>query len=308
MSKVINDDELNKLLGEVQVEIDAILKSEKDNLAKAHPGEATESEVEPDESATAPAADDSASSAATSAPPADASASPDASTAPVADASGTPPADASGDPAADGSAPADGSDGGDPAADASTNPEELVPHYAKLPLEALKAHYLAAKMALAAMMGSAGATSDPSAAAPAPDASVAAPPAPDASAAPALKGELKDVPSNGGDPLNPTKGTSVAKSEDVLALETELAETKLAMATLVKSVTKIVEAPVRKAVTAMADVEAPTAVDVSKLTKAEIDKKIRRASETNLSKSDRDLITSFALGNVKVDGIAHLLK
>lgn len=297
MSKQITDQELTALLAEVETSIDGLLKSEKEKLAKAHPGEETSTETEPDESASAPAGDDASASASPPAPDAGAPAD-------EASGDGAPPTDdASASPMGDDGAPAgDPSAEGDPAADASTNPEELVPHYAKLPIEALKAHYLAAKMALAAMMGSAGG-------APAGDASAAAPPAPDASAPPALKGEMKDnVEGNGENPLH----ASTAKSEkdsQIAELQKRLTDQEQSLAGLLTAVRTMVEAPVRKSVTSAADIEvAPTGEDVTRLDRKEIDRRLRRAAEGNLRKSDRDLINSFALGSVKVDAIAHLLK
>lgn len=285
----IKDSELKALVAEVETEIGALLKAEKDKLAKAHPGEDTSAEIPPDESATA------------SAKPPEASAS--ASPAPDAGSVPPPAPDASAAPAPDASAPAGA---GDPAADEGTmDPEALKAEYAKLPPDELKIHFMAAKAALMEVMGGA---DDGSAGAPPPPAAPPAPPpmaSPSPSAPPALKAEMKiNADANGG------KELPIKKSEQELqidALKAEVSEHKDALDKLVKAVTVMVERPERKAVTTTAFIPKTDETPKS-LSKTEVMEKLKKVSATpGLKKSDRDLINSFCVDAVGLDKIRHLL-
>lgn len=294
--KTLKDSDLKQLLADVATEVEGLVKAEAATLAKAHPGEDTSAEVSEDESATDP--QDSGP------PPAEASSAPPGGDAPPMDdgASAAPPA---GD---DGSAPPAGPDaaaaGGDPAADQSMDPEALKAEYAQMPPEMLKAHYLAAKEALFATMGAPGADAtgaappaDPMASAGAPPAPpAAAPPAPDAP--PALKAEkgmTEHVDANGENPL-----TAVKKSEAKYAL----LETQVGI--LTQAMTKILTTPVRKSIASITEVAKTTSVDVSALSKAQIDEKLKEIVRTPLKKSDREKINSYVLGKTQIDQIAHL--
>lgn len=284
----IKDSELKALVAEVETEIGALLKAEKDKLAKAHPGEDTSAEIPPDESATASAKPPEASASASPAPDASAAPAPDASM-PPADASAAPPADASADPAAD---------------EGTMDPEALKAEYAKLPPDELKIHFLAAKAALMEVMGGA---DDGSAGAPPPPAAPPAPPpvaSASPSAPPALKAEMKSVDANGG------KELPIKKSEQELqieALKAEVTEQKDALEKLVKAVTVMVERPERKAVTSTAFI--PKTDEAAKpLSKAEVMEKLKKVSAApGLKKSDRDLINGFCVDAVSLEKIQHLL-
>lgn len=273
--------ELDAILDEVNAALVPVLKTEVDKaaakLAKAHPGEVTPPEVPVDASAT-------------KAPP---------------DASQSAPADESKDspPAPDASASAPDETAPDetapeaPADDAQDSPEELQAAYASLPLEAQQMHYLACKAALIAAMGAGDATADDGdATADAGDATAGAPPA-----APAMKGEMPADP-NG----------EVEKSEKDLAIESLMKTVKdqeIAMSKLIDITQQIVERPVRKSISSIREVApAAGAVDVTKLTKAEIKIRLRKVAEQpGLRKSDRERITSYYLGNTDLEGIKDLL-
>jgi len=318
----LTDDQFRSLMDDVQKELDNMAKSEAERLAKARPGEETAGEGESDSSKSDPDGDAST----------DASASPDpASSAP--DGSGSdsapPAADASASaPPADGSAsapPADGSAApGDPAAPGPLDHQTLVAEYSQLPLEAMKAHYLALKEAMMAVMG--GTEDDASAGAPPPDASASAgaPPAagpPAASAPPTMAmgekgmagqkpGEsatsapdgMKDDPkANGENPLH---------KAEIEALTKKVNEATSVASALLGIVKKVVEKPLRKSVQFAADTApAAPAVDPTKLSREEVRTKLGvLASDPSLKKSDRDLISKFDLKHVGVEAVAHLLK
>lgn len=229
----IKQSELESLLAEVEQEIGQILKSESDKLVKAHPGEETSGEEEPDMSATDDSGDDSGSappagdeSAPAGGPPGDVSAG-----GPPADA-GSPPVDASAPPAGDPmSDPAAGA-AGDPAAESGPmDMDALAAEYAKLPPEELKMHYLAAKQAIFQMMGGgADPSADPaSAGAPPMDAGSPPPasPSPSPSAPPAMKMELSSIQPSGKVSDGEDKLAAVQQSGKVSNGEDKLASVSL---------------------------------------------------------------------------------
>lgn len=318
----INEKQLTDILSEVQKELDTMMKSELETLAKARPGEETTGEGQEDSSKTDPTGENT--SAASESPDA-ASASPDASgsdsSPPAADASASaspagdgsaPPADASASP--DGSAPAD------PAAQAGPiDPMQLMAEYAQLPPEDLKAHYLACKEALVQVLGAAGADDGSAPPAPGADASAAAPPPPPPAAAsapaagspppggPTLKSEVPSGdklkspgPAIGENPLHKTE------AEFQAAIDAKVEET---VAPLIKVVKMIVETPLRKSIAFAADLPASKDVDVSKMSRETIRAKLSEKIKTGtLTKSEQDLVIDFDTGRVKADAVAHLLK
>jgi hypothetical protein len=324
----IDENKLRSILDEVEAELGKLAKSD---LAKARPGEATESEDKSDSSTTDPAGDNTS---AASASPDAASASPDAS---GSDDSGPP--DASASPAGDdGSAPPPAADDGSGAPDASASPDAsadpaadqgpidpqaLMAEYSKLSPEDQKLHYMCLKQVLMQTLAGAGADAGSAAGAPPPDASAAgapppaasapaagppaaASPPPDASApAPALKAEsgMSNDPKANGDLSKVKGGESLSKSEVDAAINA-------AVAPLIKAVKHVLEAPLRKSVQFKADapVAAPT-VDVTQMSREQVRAQLREKLQTGtLSKSDKDLMIQYDMGKVKVDQIAHLLK
>jgi hypothetical protein len=296
----IDDAKLQSILTEVTSELDTMMKSEMEKLAKARPGEETTGEGEGDKSKSDP----KGTSTSASDPAPAASATPDASGSdsapPAADASASPPAD-------DGSAPPadDGSASGsqDPAAEQGPiDPQQLMAEYSKLPPEDLKMHYLACKEALVQVLGAAGGDDG---SAPPPDASASAPPPaaappPDAgSVPPTMKSEkgteLKaQQPGTGENPLHKA--------------EVRVQNLEGAVSVLTAAVKKVMEAPLRKSVTSVADLAPVAAAAPVPTTREGIRAKLKTLDFGKLSKSDRELISGFDLNTVQADKVLHLLK
>jgi hypothetical protein len=308
MKKTLKAKELEAILDEVGAKLEPVLKSEAEKaaerLAKAHPGESTASETPKDASATKEAPDDKSSAPPPpkpeGTPPAAKEASPPPAAPPAADPALTADPAAATDPAAD------------PGAAGAEDPADLQAAYATLPLEDLQMHYLACKAALIAAMGNDGGADAPPAADPAAAAAPPAPPPPAAppAAPPALKNELPSDPkANGEDPAN------VAKSEKdltIASLEKRVTERDTALEQLTGALRKIVERPVRKAITSLSDLRKSdgqgSTVDLSKLSKNEQRALVRKAAEKpNLKKSDRERLNSFFFGNLEIDGVKDLL-
>lgn len=306
MAKKDKDDELRSVLREVQDQLGSVLEVERAKLAKASPGEATSPEVPADTSATSPKDDEASAS----------ESSPQAPDSLGGGAEGTPPdADAAGA----------GADAGDSGGEYLSDPQELKAEYAKLPLEVLKAHYLGAKAALWEVTGqdaSGAGASDAGAGAPATDGGMgaSAPMPPDAGQGAGAPPALPPGPGGPGDPPPMTQkaelsinaaanGGAVRKSEREVRLEAELKKTQDLLNGLAALTTKIVERPVRKAVTALSQVaETKPKIDPSKLSKTEVIARLNEKTRNGeLKKSDRELITSYCVGSVDVSKIAHLL-
>lgn len=129
----------------------------------------------------------------------------------------------------------------------------------------------------------------------APPAAPPAPPAASPSAPPALKSEPKMEKSE--------------KDIQIESLTADLKKSKEGLDGLLKVVEAVITKPVRKAVTSMASIaKSEDTVDVSSLSKAEINTRIKSAVRTNLSEKDRDLVFAYDAGNVGVDQIKHLLQ
>lgn len=269
----IQDDEIRQMMAEVQDSLSKALSSEHAKLSKALPGEESE-EAPADDSA--PDAGPAASAPADAAPP--------APSAPAADASAAPPSDA----------PAEGSD---PAAD-ELDPEAIKAELAQMPIEHVKALYLASKEIVMAQMGGDGSEQAPPAPAPAPVASPS--PAPDAS--PALKAELPAA--NGGDPAPVAKSQ---KDTEIEELKKRVSEFEGITSGLLAVVETSLKVPSRKAITSVTELAKSTGPNVNQLSKSEIQSRLDRAARTKLAKSDRELINQFTVGMINVDGIKHLL-
>jgi len=293
----LSKNQFDSLIEEIKGEIDTLLKTEEEKLAKTAPGQESPSEDDDnaDVSATAPAAPSG----------------------PAGDTSGLPGddgAEASAPPAPEATAPAEGTpdaSAGDPGMDTGMDHGALVAEYAKLPPEELKMHMLAAKEALMNVMGGDVGSEEPAApAAPAPMAPPAAPPGPEASmsasAPPTLKGEMKaDAKANGG----PVPGMSKSEKDEAMeALQKTVSDQAEALTTLVKTVELVLGQPQRKAVTSVGFV--PKTEDAPKpLSKSEVTEKLVTITKSpKLSKSDRELINEYCLGNLGVEKIEHLLK
>ena len=296
MGLKIKDSDVKKILAEVETEIGALLKSEKDRLAKAAEGSPSE---RPEESAP-PASPAGPEETAPVAPPVD-------SAAPAG-----PPASPEGAPV-DGAPPADGAPA-DPAADAGpVDPQQLMAEYAKLPPEELKVHYMACKAAIAQVMGadpdaaSAGAPPDASA-------SASASPAGPAAASPAPLAQA-EVPANGGKIVPAAKsepaadGAPLAKAEDrVKELEAIVADQNSTVERLAKAVDKFLGQPVRKAITGT-DFGPRAGSQAQEPSKAEVDAKLKEViSAGKLSKSDSERVIAYSMGHVGYDQIKDLIE
>lgn len=292
MSLTLNESELKAILSEVEQDLDGVLKSEKEKLAKG----------DDEKSASAPPMEESSSSgggeesSSAGGPPMAGGEESSSSGGEESSSSGggeAPPMDAS--PSADPSAaPAPGAGG----------EEDLESKLAALPFEQLHHLYMAAKQALFAKMPAAGASPSPSPAAAPPAASPS--PAP-AAPPPAMKAEMAASPANGG---GKTSAVKVAKSETE-GSETIIADLRAQVEGLTKAVT-ILAAPLRKAVTGVAHLPkndgSDAKKDVTNLSKAEITAKLKeKAADASLSKKDREAINGFYDGRVSLEKISHLL-
>ena len=317
MSLKIKESELKDILDEVASDLAKAFESEKDALKKAElakddvPGEETPGE----DAGGGPPAEGSES-----APPVDASASapPDAGPPAGPDASASPDA-------------APSPEGVDPAAEqaAALTPEALQAEYSKLAPEELDMHIKAALQAKAAVAGAPGGL-PPDASAPplGADAGVppmgagpagpppGAPPAgPDPLAGPpAMKNELTPSPERKGknsiDALGKSADLviSMKKYEDEIDSLKALAKSQQEdVENLTKILTKVLEQPLRKAVTTVAHL--PKADEKKELNAGAIHSRLRELSaKPDLKKSDRQLINDFYDGRVKADKLAPLFE
>ena len=223
--KNLKDSELNKLLDEVAQDLNKAFGQVQDKLAKKEgqqlEGDESGKMVKGDEDGSAPKGPEESS--------------------PVAEGSDAPPA---APPADDGGAAAPAPDAGaapagDPAQEqgAALTPEALQAEYAKLPPEELQMHLAAAQAALAALGGGMG---GPEAGAP-PSPEMAGPPSPSPSAGAPLMQSEKAV-----------KMDELAKKE-LETVKADNASLKEDVEILAATLKKMIETPVRKAITSIAD-------------------------------------------------------
>ena len=289
----IKDSDVKKILGEVEAEIGALLKSEKERLAKA--AEESSSGARPEESSSPPPASPAGpESPAPSAPPVDSA----APASPSASPEGAPPESAPADPAAD-AGPVD--------------PQALMEEYAKLPPEELKVHYMACKAALSQVMGAdpdAASAGAPPASAPPP---AAPPPGPAAgSPAPLAQAEVSASPGNGGEsvPVKKNEDAPLAKSEREKSLEAEIEALGSQLEKLVKAVGTTLGQPVRKAITGVdRGPRGEAAAPAQELSKADIDAKLKEViASKKLSKSESERVIAYSMGHVGFDQIKDLIE
>ncbi len=101
---------------------------------------------------------------------------------------------------------------------------------------------------------------------------------------------------------SPSASGSYSKSERETELEAQVE-------TLAKALKTVLTTPQRKAVTDLTYLGKGEGSEQKILTKSEITAKLTELTrKPDLKKSDRDLITRFYEGDVKVDAIEHLLK
>lgn len=259
-----NDKELSALLESVAGALEDTFRKAEGRLAKADEGspEGTPAQEETPGEATAGAGG----------PP------------PGADAGGPPPgADAGGPPPDDAGGPPPGPDAGGEGGEGG--PADWGSIFAQMPLPQLEEAYMALKQAMAEKIG-AGGPPGADAGGPPPGPAVGGPPGADAGGPPpeALKSQRYVA--------------DLRKSHEELVAQNER---------LVAGLQKFLEAatkPQRKAVTGVAylgknDDARPLAKSVKTMSRAEVlDQMKALATRSDLSKSERDLITAYAVGSV----------
>ena len=301
-------DEIAALLTEIEGDFKKAEQEAVETLKKG----AEESGKEPEkEVAGSPGGEDSSSPALdpTSDPSADASQAgpgPDASA-----SAGAPPA------------PAAGAPGGDPGADVGLTPEALQAEYAQLPPEELDMHIQAALAAKEALAGAAGpgAGAPPAGPAGAPPAGPPAPPADAASAGgPPMMGkeELRiNKEATGGKISAGVKKSEdqIQKLVDLVKAQQDQIESMRKNSTedieiLTKAVRSVLETPVRKAVTSLADVpelKKTEAVAEKFKTRKDVDNFIS-ANVEKMTKSERDLWLDFVDNKVPASKLEPMLE
>lgn len=313
-----NKKELASLIDLVTNDLNTILETE--SLAKANPGTETTGEKVP-EGSSADAPEESASPSSGGEEDAPESAP---ESAPEAPAEGAPEGEAPQE-----GAPSDQGQEGDqtdPAADANGTTEALAAEYSKLPPEELKIHFIACKEALMAVLGGDGDGNEvpPEGQEQAP---AAAPPA-EASSAPMAPGMGKSEFDS------PERKEGISKSEvDIASLFAEIETLKKGLRDKEEHITKMEttfgEAAVglkkliergsgmRKSIASTAftpkpgsEAANPDKIDVSSLSRTEVLSKLKdvTATNTSLTKSDRDQINQYVFGNCAVDKIVKFFK
>lgn len=307
----VNSQELDAILGELEADLNGLLADTQTKLAKAREEDGSPSPGMGSASASAgsPSASLGSPSASAGGSPAP-EGSPGMEAPPAGGPEGAPP-DMGGAPGAEGmeGAPpegAPGAEGMEGGAEGAADPQALEAEYAQLPLEELKAHYLAAKAALFAAMqgGEQGAGAPPAG----PEGAGAGAPPPASPSPGATAGGPPMAMSEGNSVAGATQEgnggnkVAVAKSEDVTALEAQIEA-------LTKIVTAFVNKPMQKAITGTSYVTKSEAPASKPVTKAEItDKLTQLTRNADLKKSDRELINRYYEGTVNTAAIEHLLK
>lgn len=292
----INEESLATILAEVEQDLVPVIKSAKDDLKKAQDASAPPTEESSESSEPSAEGSSPASPAPASAPGAEAS-----SPAPAGDDSAPPfpPGDASAPPSPE-AAPASPEGSAFP-----SDPAALQAMVAAQPPEVQKALYLAAKSAIFAAQASAAPSPAPAPASPSP---AAPPPGPDAGV-PAMKGEMKSSPGNGGDPVSKSE-----TSREVEELKKLVKTQNDQIALITQAVTHLASTPIRKAITGIGQLKhiaKSEGKDVEvRLTKSEVTAKLREKSrDDSLSKKDRANITKFYdTGSENYSLIKHLLE
>ena len=321
MKNSYSQDEIDALVQEVQEQfLSPLFKSANEELAKAEKGKQVPSAKEggngtvpgpgaaPGDGGNGPRADTLKAEAPVSAPADDEAppaASPDA--APAASASPSEPAASPEAPAA---SPEAGPEGAAPEG-AGGGAEELKQAYAQLDDQALQMHYEALKAVLMEKMGAAGGSPDAPAqpdmpgASPAPAAS--APPAgPPPGASPEMAPPVAKRSSGpGGD------GAPMLMGEESMSkAEKEITELKAKVDGLTDVLAKLLVKPNPKAVTTMTEFvqKSEPQVAAKKLSKGEVEGKLRNLDYSKLSKSDGNLVLKYYNNEVSVKDLEHLLK
>ena len=209
--------------------------------------------------------------------------------------------------------------------------EALQAEYEELDDDDLHNHYLACKGAILARMGADEESAEDEEMLEAPEAPEAAPAMdaapPEAAPAPAM--EKADLPmSPSPEPKEPLKAPAAVpvpvmkaemkKSEAAIEIEllkSQLAEAQARSSKQEEAMTKLVDTlqtPMRKSIRGVSELafipKSEMTNNAPKLSKDKAIEKLReKARSEDLKKSDRSLINSYCMGNVKYEDIAHLL-
>lgn len=338
MSINLNETEYQKVLADIESDLESVLKSEQEALRKDFPPEDDSAGSAPEASAGGEGSDSAPAGEGSDAPP-DASASPDAS-------AGGPP---------DASASPEGAPAGDPAMGGG---EDLETKLMALPEEQLRHLYMACKQALFARMSQAGAPGAGAGIPPDASASAGGPPGappmggapaggppgmppPDASASaggppmappaggppmppPAMKsdaglGLMKPKSTAAGMDSNKANGgpgpgaVKLGKNEEHTMKEQDekkIADLEQKVELMAKALNLAFGQPMRKAITSVAHLpknDGSQDADKPKLSKTQITEKLKGLDQAKLTKSDRTAINNY-YNKFEVDQIAHLLK
>lgn len=327
----VSEERLAELLDEVEQELAKALRGEEQKLSKALPPGAE------DESAVSAAPEASAASAPPP-PAAEGSAEmPEASSAAPGEAPGEMPGEQS--PHDDAAMPPH-----DEAAEqqgAAPDEQQLKAAYDELSDEELKTHYMALKAALFERMGGGDEQQAPEQSMEQPPESPSAPPAlkseVDGAAQDSHLTAVQPTKAGAGeDHLVPKQPTKAGAEDHLVAVQPKAEKAELnsegnggavtqkhtaelndlkkqlsqyddALSRLTGAVKLILEQPVRKAVTDLADIR-PTQKPAAELSKAEIHDRLNQKAQTvGLKKSDRAAINRYVLGMADETEIAHLI-
>jgi hypothetical protein len=318
----LTDEDLDRVLEEVEQELVPVLKSANEKLSKA------DEESSPDDKSGPPEKEESS--------PAEESSS--EGSAPSGDAPPPPGPEASASP--EGSAPPAGPEASSPAPGAEgsagpgglpTDPAQLQQMIASLPPEAQKAIYLAAKQAIFAQQsappapgaeGSAPPMSPPGAPPAGPGPEMSSPPPASPPAGPPVppmgKGEVpagKQAPQNSkpGVMAPDANGDKVLKSEieglkKLIKSQAEMIKGQHDQFVLLeKAVTHMAATPIRKAITGVSHIAKSESGERS-LSKAEVVSRVNALDVKSLSKKDKDAVLKFFdSGSQNIDLVKHLV-
>lgn len=281
--------QLDKLLAQAAEDVEQLLKNEPEegkSLAKADEGEETPAEKKPEGSSV------------------------------------EPPKPEEGETSATGKDEEAGQEQGEPAGqEEAATPEVLQEEYSKLPPEELKMHFIACKAALMAVMGSEEK---------APTQEVAGGEQAAQGMPPAGEEDMKVAKSEKNIALSSDIIARLEKAEkgvaEVEKLRKSIAEKDATIAALEEHIGKVASSfqklvthqqVMRKSVAGVNFVQKPgtesvssNAVDVSKLSKAEVVEKLKGVTASDkLSKSDREVINRFVVGtDVPVESVAKFIQ
>jgi|WetSurMetagenome_2_1015567.scaffolds.fasta_scaffold212431_2 hypothetical protein len=316
MAKTISTDDLNKLLEQVAGDVETILaKANEDevSLVKASPGQEAPGEETP-----------AGSSSEGSEPEGSPEGSPE---------SAEPPGGEAGEAQGEQAPPQAGSPEGsdeqtqNPATDESGGPEALVAEYAKLPIEELKMHVMAAHEALMQAIGTGdGSEQDQPGMAPEGAAPEGTPPpgaAPEgtpegAQEPPMGKKEIKASPGSGGEIKKSEVDSRIEKLEKALTAKNEefkTLEAKFDQAAtgLQKFVERATGVGLRKSIAGISEIgyqgkPGTESTETVTLSKSEAIAQLNDLTRSDIKKSDREAINKYVIGAAPISTVAHLLK